>query len=149
MLPAHIFLIVFVLFLSHCTTCEGKSHYDTLGVSRQSSVKVITKKYRELAKKLHPDKNKHDPDAQDKFIKLSEAYEVLSNVNTRHEYDHELKFGGTNWGNQHQSQFNRRENGGFHNFNNEEVFFFRTPDGRIFTGSARNQVSVNKFLTFL
>lgn len=142
MLPTQITLIVFVLFLSYHKICEGKSHYDTLGVSRGSSGKVITKKYRELAKKLHPDKNKHDPGAQDKFIEVSEAYEVLSNSNSRKEYDHELKFGGSNWSNQHQNQHNRRDNGGFHNFNNEEVFFFRGPDGRIFTGSARSQVRI-------
>ena len=143
MLLAQISLIVFVLFLSYHDQCDGKSHYDTLGVSRGSSGKVITKKYRELAKKLHPDKNKHDPGAQEKFIEVSEAYEVLSNVNSRKDYDYELKFGGSNWSNQHQNNHNRRGNGGFHNFNNEEVFFFRGPDGRIFTTSARNQVTKN------
>jgi DnaJ-class molecular chaperone len=71
-----------------------KTHYDTLGISKSSTSKVITKKYRELAKKFHPDKNKKDPNAQDKFIELSKAYEILSDDQSRREYDHDLRFGG-------------------------------------------------------
>ena len=113
------------VFLLCSELCEGKSHYDVLGVSTSSSAKAITKKYRELARKFHPDKNKDDPNAQAKFIELSQAYEILGNETKRRVYDHDLKFGGVD---EH------------YKFNEEEVFSFRTADGRVFTRSARQQV---------
>lgn len=122
--------------------CEGKSHYEVLGVSKTSSTRVITKKYRELAKKFHPDKNKKDPNAQAKFIELSEAYEVLGNETKRRAYDFESRLGGGS-NSVRQSNGNNQFNQGhnFHNFNEEEVFMFRTADGRVFQRSARQQVS--------
>ena len=47
----------------------------------------IKKAYRRLAKELHPDKNKDDPDAATKFSDLSAAYEVLSNAEKREKYN--------------------------------------------------------------
>ena len=134
---------ILTLFLVYNEFCDGKSHYDVLGVTKTSSATAITKKYRELAKKFHPDKNKKDPTAKEKFIELSEAYEVLGDETKRKEYDHEIKFGGGN-NVRHSSYQNNQNNqgaNGFHNFNNEEIFIFRTPDGRVFTQSARQQVS--------
>ena len=84
---------VLSLLIICCKLCDAKSHYDILGVPRTASSTVITKKYRELAKKFHPDKNKKDPNAQDKFIELSKAYEILNDQNSRRDYDHELKYG--------------------------------------------------------
>ncbi|KAM8842387.1 dnaJ homolog subfamily A member 3, mitochondrial-like [Synchiropus picturatus] len=61
--------------------------YEVLGVDRKATQKDIKKAYFELAKKYHPDSNPSDPDAKEKFAKLSEAYEVLSNEVKRKEYD--------------------------------------------------------------
>ena len=63
-------------------------YYEILGVSRSASASDIKKAYRELAKKYHPDRNPNDrAQAEAKFKKINEAYEVLSNPNKRTQYD--------------------------------------------------------------
>ncbi|XP_004292361.1 PREDICTED: chaperone protein dnaJ 1, mitochondrial-like isoform X1 [Fragaria vesca subsp. vesca] len=62
-------------------------YYDTLGVSKTASVSEIKKAYYGLAKKLHPDTNKDDPDAEKKFQEIQKAYEVLKDEEKRREYD--------------------------------------------------------------
>nr|XP_046228553.1 dnaJ homolog subfamily A member 3, mitochondrial-like isoform X2 [Scatophagus argus] len=61
--------------------------YEVLGVSRTASQKDIKKAYYQLAKKYHPDTNPDDPEAKEKFAKLAEAYEVLSDEVKRKQYD--------------------------------------------------------------
>merc|ERR1719399_635293 len=61
--------------------------YDALGVSTDASGSAIRKAYFKLAKELHPDKNRDDPNAHDKFQKVGEAYQVLSNDELREQYD--------------------------------------------------------------
>lgn len=63
-----------------------KNYYDILGVSEEASVEEIKKKYKELAIRYHPDKNR-DPKSQHKFKEISEAYYVLSDYYRRDEYD--------------------------------------------------------------
>src|SRR3954462_9268164 len=72
--------------------------YDVLGVQRDADQTQVKKAFRKLARELHPDVNKHDPEAEEKFKEAAEAYEVLSDNERRATYDrygHEgLRSGG-------------------------------------------------------
>lgn len=61
--------------------------YSTLGVSRSASEKDIKSAYRKLAKELHPDRNKDNPQAADKFGKVTQAYDLLSDKDKRAQFD--------------------------------------------------------------
>ena len=61
--------------------------YQTLGVSRDASKDDIQKAYRKLARKYHPDLNQDDKQAQDKFKRVQEAYDVLSDEEKRAAYN--------------------------------------------------------------
>jgi molecular chaperone DnaJ len=63
-----------------------RDYYEVLGVGRNSSAADIKKSYRRLARQYHPDINK-DPDAEDRFKEINEAYEVLSDDQKRAAYD--------------------------------------------------------------
>lgn len=64
-----------------------KNFYDILEVSKSASDDEIKKSYRRLAKKYHPDVNKGDKGAEDRFKQISEAYDVLSDSQKRKQYD--------------------------------------------------------------
>ncbi len=55
---------------------EFKDYYEIMGVSRDATQDEIKRAYRKLARKYHPDVSK-EPDAEEKFKQLGEAYEVL------------------------------------------------------------------------
>jgi molecular chaperone DnaJ len=61
--------------------------YDVLGVARNADEKEIKKAFRALARELHPDVNRHDPEAEEKFKEAAEAYEILSDTERRSVYD--------------------------------------------------------------
>ena len=63
-----------------------RDFYDVLGVSRNASQEEIQQAYRRLARQHHPDVNK-DPEAEERFKDISEAYDVLSDPETRRRYD--------------------------------------------------------------
>lgn len=64
----------------------NKDYYEVLGVSRDADDKTIKKKYRELAKKYHPDSSSED-NATARFQEITQAYEVLSDKEKRQAYD--------------------------------------------------------------
>ena len=64
----------------------GEDFYQILGVPRDASQDEIQRAYRKLARTYHPDVN-HDPGAEDRFKEASEAYDVLSDPETRRRYD--------------------------------------------------------------
>ncbi len=72
---------------------EYKDYYKVLGVDKKASQEEIKKAYRKLAVKYHPDKNKDNKAAEEKFKQINEANDVLSDPEKRKKYD-EL---GANW----------------------------------------------------
>ncbi len=65
------------------------NYYKILGIPRDATQKEIKKKFRELAKKIHPDKTKED--SEEEMVELNKAYEVLSDEESREKYDRYLK----------------------------------------------------------
>jgi molecular chaperone DnaJ len=64
-----------------------KDYYKALDVSKTATADEIKKSYRKLARKYHPDANKGDPKAEERFKEISEAYNTLSDTKRRKEYD--------------------------------------------------------------
>ena len=64
-----------------------RDYYEVLGVGKGADEGTIKKAYRKLAKKYHPDSNNGDPQAEQKFKEVSEAYAVLSDPEKRKLYD--------------------------------------------------------------
>jgi curved DNA-binding protein len=66
---------------------EYKDYYKILGVSKDATEKDIKRAFRKLARQYHPDVNPDDPQAEERFKELNEAYEVISDPEKRRKYD--------------------------------------------------------------
>ena len=86
----------------------NKDYYSILGIDKNASEDDIKSAYRKLAKKYHPDLNKDNPDAAEKFKEINEAYEVLGDKQKRSNYDQFGSADGANF-----SDFFGGANGGF------------------------------------
>ena len=82
-----------------------QDHYEVLGVSRTASADEIKSAYRKLSKQFHPDVNK-DPNAEEKFKQINEAYSVLSDPNKKAQID-QPQSPFNNW---NEVNFVRRQN---------------------------------------
>ena len=89
-----------------------RDYYDVLGLDRSAKKEEIKKAYRKLALKYHPDKNKGDKGAEEKFKEASEAYHVLSDDKRKMNYD---QFG-------HSAFQEGGSQGGFGNFDFSSSF---------------------------
>lgn len=66
---------------------EKRDYYDILGIKRDASAETIKKAFRKLAKKYHPDSNAGNPQAEQMFKDVNEAYSILSDPEKRKLYD--------------------------------------------------------------
>ena len=64
-----------------------RDYYEVLGIDKNADASAIKKAYRKLAKKYHPDTNKDDPNAEQKFKEVTEAYSVLNDPEKKKLYD--------------------------------------------------------------
>ena len=92
-----------------------RDYYEVLAVNRTDSEEEIKKSYRRLARQFHPDANPDDPDAEEKFKEIAQAYGVLSDPGRRADYD---KYGHA-----------KVPTGGFDPFDIFASFFGRDPFG--------------------
>ncbi|OZJ04624.1 hypothetical protein BZG36_02062 [Bifiguratus adelaidae] len=76
-----------LLLLCFVISVYARDYYKILDVSRNASSREIKKAYKALSKKYHPDKNPGDKEAEQKFVELAEAYEVLNDEEKRRIYD--------------------------------------------------------------
>lgn len=79
-----LFVAVMALTVLVDVAQAARDYYNIMGVDRQADERTIKRAYRKLAQKLHPDKH---PDKQSEFVEMSEAYQVLSDVEQRSIYD--------------------------------------------------------------
>ncbi|KAH8118021.1 DnaJ-domain-containing protein [Phellopilus nigrolimitatus] len=83
-MPPYFFCLFCILLL--CITCAAADLYKALGVHQSASDADIRKAYKKLSRKYHPDKNKEDG-AEEKFVEIAYAYEILSDTTKRQIYD--------------------------------------------------------------
>ncbi|MGB7712560.1 MAG: J domain-containing protein [Microcoleus sp.] len=115
-----------------------RNYYQILGVPRDASADEIKKAYRRLARQLHPDVNPGNKSAEDRFKDINEAYDVLSDLDKRAQYDQFSKFwkqkgfqskqgvripNFSTWGNGKASSKKTAENVDFSDYSDFNKFF--------------------------
>ncbi len=90
---------------------KAKNYYTILGINEDASPEEIKKSYRALARKYHPDRNPNQPDAEERFKSIQEAYDILSDPKSRREYN----------------QFRKDPFASYQSTNGDR--FYRAPDG--------------------
>uniref|UniRef100_A0A8D0BM58 DnaJ homolog subfamily C member 16 n=1 Tax=Salvator merianae TaxID=96440 RepID=A0A8D0BM58_SALMN len=138
-LSISLLVVLFLILILQILSAIDFDPYRILGVSRTASQADIKKAYKKLAREWHPDKNK-DPGAEDKFIQISKAYEILSNEEKRLNFD---RYGdvGENQGFPQQQQQGHRQ---FHPFH--ESFYFDESFFHFPFNSERRDSSDEKYL---
>ena len=115
-----------------------RDYYEVLGINRSADKDTIKKAYRKMAKKYHPDSNEGNPDAEEKFKEVTEAYNVLSDPEKKKLYDQfghaafEEGAGGAGYGGggfNGNGGFDGSGFGGFGGFGNSHSGAYRSPDG--------------------
>jgi curved DNA-binding protein CbpA len=146
-------LFVYILFgILSITRSNEPNYYKVLDVSPKASVDEIKKSYRSLAKKYHPDKNRDGPSAEQKFISITKAYEVLSDPQQRAVFDDSLRHSGgrgnpfgnqdgntmRNWRSNRPRSTNMEDiyrgfGNSFDDFGDgSTTYMFKGPDGRVY-----------------
>lgn len=100
---------------------QVKDYYKILGVSRNASQEEISRAYKKLVRKYHPDLNPGNKEAEEKFKEINEAYETLSDPKKREEYDKLL------------NMYEKGFTGDFSGFEGFREGTFRGPGGTTFT----------------
>src|SRR2546422_6961902 len=75
-----------------------KDYYQVLGVAKNASAAEIKKTYRKLAQRHHPDRNRGNKDAEDRFKEISAAYAVLGDEEKRKQYDQVREMASSGFG---------------------------------------------------
>ena len=105
-------------------------YYSVLGVDRGAEQNDIRQAFRRLARQYHPDLNKDDSDAETKFKEVNEAYEVLSDPDSRRKYDAY----GDQWKHADEIEAQRRAASSTHGFRGGAYRSRPSPEGDVFTG---------------
>ena len=105
-------------------------YYSVLGVDRGVEQNDIRRAFRRLARKYHPDLNKDDSDAEAKFKEVNEAYEVLSDPDSRRKYD----VHGDQWKHADEIEAQRRAASSAYGFRGGAYRGRPTAEGDLFTG---------------
>jgi molecular chaperone DnaJ len=98
-----------------------KNYYDILGISKDASAEDIKKAYRKLSMEFHPDRN---PNGEERFKEINEAYATLSDDTKRKAYDNPNPFGGMGTGRPGNTQYYRWDsnNDPFNSFSGGDPF---------------------------
>ncbi|WP_370931162.1 DnaJ C-terminal domain-containing protein [Bartonella sp. DGB1] len=116
--------------------------YKVLEVSRNATATEIKSSFRKLAKKYHPDQNKDDPKAKERFAKISSAYEILGDKNKKQQYDNgEIDAEGKPKAPDFSSYGFGNNQGGFNGFSRQSTAGFEDIFSELFSsmGSTTNR----------